>query len=1054
MLKRFNLSEWALAHQALVLYFMVVLAVVGVGSYLRLGQAEDPDFTFKLMVVRTGWPGASAEEVERQVTDRIERKLQETPRLDFLRSYSKPGESVVFVFVKDSSRPDEIRDTWYQVRKKVGDIRGTLPQGIVGPSFNDEFGDTFGNIYALTGDGYTYAQLKETADRIRNQLLRVKDVAKVDLVGEQDEKIYVELANAKLATFGIEPAVVFAALAQQNAVAATGSFETPTDRIHLRVTGALDSVEAVKAIAIRANGRLFQLGDVATVYRGFVDPPAPRMRYMGREALGIAVSMVPRGDIIALGQSLDGEITKIERELPVGLELSRVNDQPATVKRSVKEFTRSLTEAVAIVLVVSFLSLGLRTGLIVALSIPLTLAVTFLFMYVTGIDLHKISLGALIIALGLLVDDAIISVEMMVVKMEQGWERVRAASFAYTSTAMPMLTGTIVTAAGFLPIGLARSSTGEYTFSIFAVTTIALLVSWVVSVLFVPYLGYKLLPDFGKAGTHADETAVYRKPFYTRFRAVVAWCVDHRWIVIGATAAAFVLSAVAFRFVQQQFFPAASRPELIVDLRLAEGASVPATEAQVKKLEKILLTDPQLKDRIDNFVSYVGSGSPRFYLPFDQQLVNANFGQFILNTKGDEAREAVRARLLELFERDFPEVRGRVNRLENGPPVGFPVQFRVVGEDKDRIREIAREVAAEMRANRWTREVSFDWEEPSKVITLAVDQNRARVLGISTQELSQFLNTVLMGQAATAYRENDKQIDVLVRGAREERVFMSLMKDLAVPVGRGRSVPLGQIADVKYGFEQGVFWRRDRLPAITVRSDLKDGIQAPVVSQQLEQSLAPIRAKLPAGYRIETGGAIEDAGKGQKSIAVVAPVMILVMVTALMLQLQSFSRLALVLLTAPLGIIGVAIALLVFNVPFGFVAMLGTIALAGMIMRNSVILVDQIDRDIAGGSEPADAIADATVRRFRPIMLTAAAAVLAMIPLTRSAFYGPMAVAIMGGLVVATLLTLLFLPALYAAWFRVHGEKSLNHEGHEGHEGRKGESLKSTQIEDPVVIIT
>jgi multidrug efflux pump len=1019
MLRRFNLSEWALAHQALVLYFMVVLALVGVGSYLRLGQAEDPDFTFKLMVVRTLWPGASAEEVERQLTDRIEKKLQETPRLDFLRSYSKPGESVVFVFVKDSSRPDEIKDAWYQVRKKIGDVRPTLPQGIVGPFFNDEFGDTFGNIYAITGDGFTYAQLKETADRIRNQLLRVKDVAKVDLIGEQDEKIYVELANAKLATIGIEPAVVFAALAQQNAVAATGSFETPTDRIHIRASGALDSVESVKAIALRANGRLFQLGDVATVYRGFADPAQPRMRFMGKEALGIAVSMVPRGDIIALGKSLDAEIAHLEKELPVGLELARVNDQPATVKRSVGEFTRSLAEAVAIVLVVSFLSLGLRTGLIVALSIPLTLAVTFLFMFYAGVDLHKISLGALILALGLLVDDAIISVEMMAVKMEQGWERVKAASFAYTSTAMPMLTGTIVTAAGFLPIGLARSSTGEYTFSIFAVATIALLVSWVVSVIFVPYLGYKLLPDFAKAGSHADENAVYRKPFYRRFRRLVAWCVEHRGLVIGATVIAFLVSVFAFRFVQQQFFPAASRPELVVDLRLAEGASLHATEAQVKKLEKILATDPQLKDHIDNFVSYVGTGSPRFYLPFEQQLVNANFGQFILNTKSNADREVVRARLLKIFEEDFPEIRGRVNRLENGPPVGFPVQYRVVGEDKQVIRGIANEVAAAMRENPWAREVQFDWDEPSKVIRLTIDQNRARVLGITTQELSQFINTVLNGQAVTAYRERDKQIDVVVRGAREERVYMSIMKDLAVPVGRGRTVPLGQIAELSYGFEQGIYWRRDRLPAITVRTDLKDGIQAPVVSQQLEAKLAPLRAKLPAGYRIETGGAIEDAAKGQQSIAVVAPVMILVMVTALMLQLQSFSRLAMVLLTAPLGIIGVAAALLIFNVPFGFVAMLGTIALAGMIMRNSVILVDQIDQDIHAGSEPAEAIVDATVRRFRPIMLTAAAAVLAMIPLTRSAFYGPMAVAIMGGLVVATALTLLFLPALYAAWFRV-----------------------------------
>ncbi len=1020
MLRRFNLSEWALSHQSLVLYFMLVLAFVGVGSYMRLGQAEDPDFTFKLMVVRSIWPGASAEEVERQLTDKIEKKLQETPRLDFLRSYSKPGESVVFVFVKDNSRPDEIKDTWYQVRKKVGDIRATLPAGVNGPFFNDEFGDTFGNIYALTGDGFSYAQLKDRADLIRNQMLRVKDVAKVDLIGEQDEKIYVELANAKLATLGVEPAVIFAALQQQNAVTATGSFETPTDRIYIRATGALDSVESVKAIAIRANGRLFRLGDFANVYRGFADPAQPRMRFMGKQSLGIAVSMVPRGDIIALGHALDEAIVLIERDMPVGLELARVNDQPRTVKRSVGEFTRSLAEAVGIVLVVSFASLGLRTGLIVALSIPLTLCVTFLFMFYTGVDLHKISLGALIIALGLLVDDAIISVEMMVVKMEQGWERVRAASFAYTSTAMPMLTGTVVTAAGFLPIGLARSSTGEYTFSIFAVTTIALLVSWVVSVVFVPYLGYKLLPDFGQAGAHADVNSVYRKPFYIRFRKVVVWCVEHRWLVIGATAGIFLASVFAFRFVQQQFFPAASRPELIVDLRLAEGASVPATEAQVKKLEKILMTEPELRDRIDNFVSYVGSGSPRFYLPFDQQLVNANFGQFIVNTKSNEDREVVRARLLKLFDEDFTEVRGRVNRLENGPPVGFPVQFRVIGEDKTVVRSIANQVAEVMRANPWMRDVNFDWDEPSKVIRLKLDQNRARVLGISSQELSQFVNTVLSGQAITAYREGDKQIDVIARGAKEERAYISLLKDLAVPIGRGgRTVPLSQIADLSYGFEQGVFWRRDRLPAITVRSDLKDGIQAPVVSAQVNAKLQEIRAKLPAGYRIDTGGAVEDAGKGQQSIAVVAPIMVLVMVTALMLQLQSFSRLALVLLTAPLGIIGVAAALLIFNVPFGFVAMLGTIALAGMIMRNSLILVDQIETDIEGGSDPADAIADATVRRFRPIILTAAAAVLAMIPLTRSAFYGPMAVAIMGGLVVGTALTLLFLPALYAAWFKV-----------------------------------
>ncbi|MCM2326809.1 MAG: efflux RND transporter permease subunit [Lysobacter sp.] len=1019
MVHRFNLSEWALEHRTLVLYFMIVLAVIGVGSYLRLGQAEDPAFTFKLMVVRTNWPGASADEVERQLTDRIEKKLQETPHLDHLRSYSKPGESVVFVFVKDSSRADEIKDTWYQVRKKVGDIRGQLPAGIQGPFFNDEYGDTFGNIYALTGDGFSYAQLKEAADRIRADLLRVRDVAKVELIGEQDEKIFVEIANAKLATLGVEPAVVFAALAQQNAVASSGSFETATDRLYIRTSGALDSVESVRGLPVRANGRLFRLGDIATVTRGFSDPPQPKMRFMGRDALGVALSMAPGGDIIALGEALDAEVLRIRAGLPVGLELDRVNDQPEAVKRSVSEFTRTLAEAVAIVLLVSFVSLGLRTGFIVALSIPLTFAVTFLFMHQAGIDLHKVSLGALIIALGLLVDDAIISVEMMVVKMEQGWERVRAASFAYTSTAMPMLTGTVVTAAGFLPIGLARSSTGEYTFAMFAVTTIALLVSWVVSVLFVPYLGYKLLPDFHRPGVPVDEGAIYRKPFYLRFRRLVNWSVAHRWTVIGATLAAFALSVVGFRFVQQQFFPPANRPELIVDLRLAEGSSLTATQAQVARLERLLMTEPVLRDNIDNFVSYVGSGSPRFFLPLDQQLVNANFGQFVVNTKDNEAREVVRARLLTLFDEDFPELRGRVSRLENGPPVGFPVQFRVIGEDKDAIRALANEVAGVMRANPWTREVNVDWEEASRVIRLAVDQDRARILGISTQELAQYVGTVISGQAVTAWRERDRQVDVVVRGDAAERRMVSLLKDLAVPVGRGRTVPLAQVANITYGFEQGIYWRRDRTPVITVRSDVRDGIQAPAVSAQVNAKLEAIRARLPLGYRIETGGAVEDSGKGQRSIAAVAPVMVLVMLTALIIQLQSFARLAMVALTAPLGLIGVTAALLVSGMPFGFVAMLGTIALAGMIMRNSVILVDQIDHDIREGAEPWEAIVDATVRRFRPIMLTAAAAVLAMIPLTRSAFYGPMAVAIMGGLMVATVLTLVFLPALYAAWFRV-----------------------------------
>jgi multidrug efflux pump len=1021
-MKSFNLSEWALKHPSLVLFFMIALGVIGVNSYLKLGQAEDPDFTFKVMIVRTAWPGATALEVEQQLTDRIERKLQETPGLDFLRSYSKPGESVVFVFVKDSLRPAEIKESWYQVRKKVSDIRGQLPQGIIGPGFNDEFGDTYGNVYALSGDGFTYADLKIYADRIRNELLLVKDVAKVDLFGEQEEKIYIEVANAKLATLGLDITQVFQALQSQNAVTPGGSIEAQTDRIYIRTTGAFDSVEAIENLSLRAGGRLLRLGDVARVYRGYVDPPVQLMRFMGEPVLGIGVSMVPRGDIIALGKALDARIKQVQESLPIGLELHRVADQPRAVRRSIGEFTRAVIEAVVIVLIVCFLSLGLRTGLIVALSIPLTFAVTFLVMREAGIDLQKISLGALILALGLLVDDAIISVEMMVVKMEQGWDRVKAASFAYTATAMPMLSGTIITAAGFLPIALAKSSTGEYTFSIFAVTTIALMVSWVVSVIFVPYLGYKLLPDF--KNSHIDENAVYQKPMYLRFRRVVEACVQYRWITIAATALLFALSIVGFRFVQQQFFPSASRPELIVDLRLAAGASIKATQVQVEKFERVLLTDAALKEQIENFVSYVGWGTPRFYLPFDQQLSNANFAQVVILTRDAEAREIVRAKLLKLFETDFPELRGRVNRLENGPPVGFPVQFRVIGEDKAVVRQIAEQVATVMRANPWPRDVSVDWDEKGKVIRLKVDQAKARVLGISSQELSGFLHSVLSGQTVTFYREKDKLIEVVARGDSHERNYFSLLSSLAIPIGgadgkHGRTVPLAQIAELSYDFEDPIIWRRNRQSTVTVRADIRDGVQAPTVTAQVLTALEPIKAKLPVGYRIETGGAQEDSARGQGSIAVVVPVMLLVWLVTLMIQLESFSRMLMVLITAPLGLIGVVAALLLFNVPFGFVAMLGTIALFGMVMRNSVILVDQIEKDISAGHAAWDAIIDATIRRTRPIVLTAAAAVLAMIPLTRSAFYGPMAVAIMGGLIVATALTLLFLPALYAAWFRV-----------------------------------
>src|SRR5215470_6863137 len=835
-MKRFNLSEWALEHRSLVLYAMLVIALFGVVSYTRLGQSEDPPFTFKVMVIRTNWAGATARQVEEQITDKIEKKLQEAPNLDVIQSYSKPGESLVFFRMKDSAPPSAVPETWYEVRKKIGDMRQTLPAGIQGPYFNDEFGDVYGNVYALTGEGFSYADLKKYADRIRAELLRVPDVAKVEFFGEQEEKVYIELSNTRLATLGVDVQTIVNALATQNAIAPAGAFDTPSDKIYLRTSGDFDSVDAIRETTIRANGRLFRIGDIARVFRGYADPPQPKMRFQGREALGIGVAMVKGGDIIELGAHLDAAVARLNRTLPVGLELEQVSSQPKAVQRSINEFGRSLAEAVVIVLAVSLLSLGLRTGFVVALSIPLVLAATFLFMHLFGIGLHKISLGALILALGLLVDDAIIAVEMMATKMEQGWDRLRAASFAYTSTAMPMLSGTLVTVAGFLPIATAASATGEYTRSIFQVTTIALLTSWVAAVVFVPYLGYKLLPDFANGGAKASrlgrllarfapsllrlrpsevhiesvdrEHAVYRTPFYRGLRRVIGHCVANRKTVIIATFALFALSLFAFRFVQQQFFPASSRPELLVDLRLPEGSSFAATEAAVKRFETVL----DGEQGIVNYVSYVGSGNPRFYLPLDQQLTNANFAQFVILTKGFNEREALRSRLIERFDRDFHNLRANITRLENGPPVGFPVQFRVSGEDIPTVHRYAQRVADVMRENPHLSNVQFDWEEKSKVIKVDIDQEKARLLGLSSQELSTFLNTSLNGLTVTYYRERDKLIEVLMRGAVDERAKLSYLQDLAVPTRMGKSVPLSQIATISYGFEDGIVWRRNRMP--------------------------------------------------------------------------------------------------------------------------------------------------------------------------------------------------------------------------------------------------
>ncbi len=1022
---RFNLSAWALQNRQIVVYLMLLLALVGALSYSKLGQSEDPPFTFKAMVIQTQWPGATAEEVSRQVTERIEKKLMETGEYERIVSFSRPGESNVTFMARDSMRSKDIPDLWYQIRKKIGDIRHTLPPGVQGPFFNDEFGTTFGNIYALTGEGFDYAILKDYADRIQLQLQRVKNVGKVELLGLQDEKIWIELSNVKLATLGVPLEAVRQALEAQNAVTAAGFVETISDRVQLRVTGSFETVKEIRDFPIRVAGRTFRIGDVAEVHRGFNDPPAPRMRFMGEPALGLAVSMKSGGDILVLGEALEQEFARLQQELPAGMQLRKVSDQPAAVKTSVGEFVKVLIEALVIVLLVSFFSLGVRTGLVVALSIPLVLAMTFAAMNYLNIGLHKISLGALVLALGLMVDDAIIAVEMMAIKMEQGYDRLRAASFAWTSTAFPMLTGTLITAAGFLPIATANSSTGEYTRSIFQVVAISLIASWIAAVMFVPLIGEKLLPDMAKKTAHkhggmGEGHDPYSTPFYQRVRRVVTFCVRRRKTVILLTLAIFAAAVVLFRLVPQQFFPASGRLELMVDLKLAEGASLKATEAEVARLEQLL----KERDGIDNYVAYVGTGSPRFYLPLDQQLPATSFAQFVVLADSIESREALRSWLIERMREDFPTLRGRVTRLENGPPVGYPVQFRVTGEHIDVVRGLARQVAAKVGENPHVANVHLDWQEPSKMVRLNVDQDRARALGVSTAELSGFLRRTFIGNRVSQFREDNELIEILLRGTERERLELSMLPSLAIPTESGRSVPLSQVATLEYGFEEGVIWHRNRLPTVTVRADVYGDEQPAALVRQIEPTLADIRAQLPSGYLLEVGGTVEDSERGQRSVNAGLPLFVIVVMTLLMAQLKSFSRSAMVFLTAPLGIIGVALFLLLFGQPFGFVAMLGTIALSGMIMRNSVILVDQIEQDIGAGQARFSAIVEATVRRFRPIVLTALASVLAMIPLSRSIFFGPMAVAIMGGLIVATALTLLFLPALYAAWFRVREDEA------------------------------
>ncbi|MFT3720627.1 efflux RND transporter permease subunit [Pseudorhodoferax sp.] len=1033
----FNLSRWALDHPALTRYLMVVVMLLGFAAYFQLGQDEDPPFTFRAMVVRTYWPGATAQQVAEQVTDKLERTLQEVPYAFRIRSYSKPGESQIIFELKDNSPPRDVANLWYVVRKKIGDMQYLLPQGVAGPFFNDDFGDVYGVIYALSAEGFSYAELKEFADDARQVLLRVPDVAKVELFGVQDEKVYIELPQRRLAQLGLDFNQVLEQLRQQNAVASAGAVQTPLDVVQLRVTGQFGDIGALRAMPIRGpSGAQLRLGDIAEIRRGYVDPPTVKVRHDGREVIALGVSMTKGGDIVRLGKALKAAFADIERGLPVGVHLAQVQDQPSAVSSSVNEFVKVLVEAVVIVLAVSFVSLGLhgrpgerrwwrrwyidvRPGLVVAVTIPLVLAATFLAMWYWDIGLHKVSLGSLIIALGLLVDDAIIAVEMMVRKMEEGYDKVRAATFAYEITAMPMLTGTLITAVGFLPIGIAKSVTGEYTFAIFAVTVIALVLSWLVSVYFVPYLGTLLLKPHPRAGVPGQPHELFDSGFYNAFRRMVHWCVAHRWLVILATVGVFALGLVGMGKVQQQFFPDSSRPEILVDIWLPEGASFASNEAIARRVEERLMRE----EGVRSVTAWIGSGVPRFYLPLDQVFPQTNVSQFIVLPQSLPLRERLRVRLPALLAEEFPEVRGRVKLLPNGPPVPYPVQFRVVGPDPQLLRRRADEVKAAMRESPNTRGVNDNWNESVKTVRLEVDQAKARSLGVTSQSIAQAAHIALTGATIGQFREHDKLIDIVLRQPASERALITDIVNAYVPTASGRAIPLTQIATPVFGWEPGVMWREGREYAITVQSDIAEGLQGATVTNELLPRLRGLedqwRQQGLGGYAIQVAGAVEESSRGSASIAAGVPIMLFLTFTLLMLQLQSFSRSVLVFLTGPLGIAGVAGALLVLGRPFGFVALLGVIALMGMIQRNSVILIDQIEQDRARGVPAWDAIVESAVRRLRPIVLTAAAAVLAMIPLSRSVFWGPMAVAIMGGLIVATALTLLALPAMYAAWFRV-----------------------------------
>lgn len=960
-MKRFNLSAWAVSHPTLVLFLMIILGVAGFFSYEKLGRAEDPFFTVKVVNVSVMWPGATSQEMQMQVADPIEKKLQELPFFDKVQTYSKPGFTAMQVSFKDSTSPKDVPYLFYLLRKKLVDVQGELPSGILGPVVNDEFSDVDSILYMMTGDGADYAQLKKVAEGFRQRLLKVPGVTKIDLYGVQDERIFVEFSHAKLATLGITPQALFDSLAKQNNVTPAGTVETSSQRVPLRVTGALDGVKAVAETPVESNGRVFRLGDIATVSHGYVDPPTFKVHQEGKPALGIGVVTAKGANILELGKEVQQATSEFMKAVPQGIDIQQIADQPKVVEHAVGEFVHSFVEALAIVLFVSFVALGWRTGIVVALSVPLVLGIVFIVMNAMSLDLHRITLGALIIALGLLVDDAIIAVEMMVVKMEQGWDRMKAASFAWESTAFPMLTGTLVTAAGFLPIGFANSAVGEYAGGIFWIVAIALVASWFVAVIFTPYIGVKLLPNI-KVHQNHDPHAIYETRMYRGLRSVVQWCVDHRIKVVAATVGVFVAAIIGFGHVQQQFFPLSERPELFLQLRLPEGTAFNVTEKAVKQAEGLLKGD----DDIATYTAYVGQGSPRFWLGLNPQLPNEAFAEIVILAKNVEARERIKAKIEQAAaDGALNEARVRVDRFNFGPPVGFPVQFRVIGPDANKVRDIAYQVREVMRQNKNVKDVQLDWNEQSPYLKLAVDQDRARALGLTPQDVSQALAMLISGAPVTTIRDGIEKVGVVARAVPSERLDLGRVGDLTITSRNGVAVPLQQIAKIEYAHEEPILWRRNRDMAITVRSDVVDGVQAPDVTNQIAPKLRDIQAHLEPAYRIEPGGAFEESAKGNASIFILFPVMVMVMLTLLMIQLQSFSRLTLVFLTAPLGIVGASLGLNVANQPFGFVALLGLIALAGMIMRNTVILVDQIESDVASGLTRREAIVEATVRRAR-----------------------------------------------------------------------------------------